>query len=100
MLAEVIVALVSTMLVKLTLSIVALVAFSVVMVAEVELNCVMTPLEPVMEPEAEMLPEVEMFPTAVIAPEANRLLTALEPALNRARVALDETFKLVSEALP
>lgn len=60
----------------------------------------MLPLDAVMEPEADRLPEVEMLPTAVIAPDASKLLTALDPALNRASVALDDTFKLVNEALP
>lgn len=98
--AEVTVAFVSTMLVKLTLSNVALVAFSVVIVADVAVNWVMLPLEAVMDPDAERFPDVEILPTAVIAPDANKLLTALEPALNRASVALADTFKLVSEALP
>lgn len=60
----------------------------------------MLPLDAVIEPEADRFPEVEILPTAVIAPDASKLLTALDPALNRASVALDDTFKLVNEALP
>jgi len=68
-------------------------------VAEVELNCVMTPLDAVIEPEADRLPEVEMLPTVVIAPDANKLLIALEPAVNLVICAL-ATFKPVKEPLP
>lgn len=67
---------------------------NVVIVAEVDVNCVITPDEPVMEPDAEMLPDEEMFPSAVIVPEAKKLLTALEPAVNLA-IAADVDEKLV-----
>lgn len=99
MLADVIVAFVRTMLVRLTLSIVALVALSVVIVAEVELNCVITPLEAVIEPDAERFPDVEILPTAVIAPDASKLLTALEPAVNFVNCALT-ALSPVSDAEP
>ena len=60
----------------------------------------MLPLEAVIEPDADKFPEVEILPTAVIAPDASKLLTALEPALKRAIVALEEILMLVTEALP
>lgn len=66
----------------------------VVIVAEVAVNCVITPDEPVMEPDAEMLPDEEMLPSAVMAPEAKKLLTALEPAVNLA-IAAEVVLKLV-----
>lgn len=36
----------------------------------------------VMAPDTDRLPEVEILPTTVIAPDARKLLTALEPAVN------------------
>ena len=73
---------------------------NVVIVAEVDVNCVITPDEPVMEPDADKLPDVEMFPSAVIVPEAKKLLTALEPAVNLA-IAADVVDKpvIVAEVL-
>ena len=53
-----------------------------VIVEDVAVNCVITPDEPVIEPDAERLPEVEILPSAVMAPDAKKLLTALEPAVN------------------
>lgn len=67
-----------------------------VIVEDVAVNWVMTPDEPVIEPDAEIFPEVEILPSAVIAPDANKLLTALEPAVNLANAAdVDEKLVIV-----
>jgi len=73
---------------------------SVVMLAEVTLSPVILPLDAVMEPDADRLPDVEMFPSAVIVPEAKKLLTALEPAVNLPNAAeVDDKPVIVAEVL-
>ena len=55
---------------------------------------VMSADDAVIAPETDKLPEVEMLPTAVIVPEARKLLTALEPAVNLP-IAAEVVLKLV-----
>lgn len=71
-----------------------------VMTALVTERLVIEPDDAVMEPDADKLPDVEMFPSAVIVPEAKKLLTALEPAVNLA-IAADVVDKpvIVAEVL-
>ena len=60
----------------------------------------MLPLDAVIDPDADRLPEVEMFPNAVIVPEAKKLLTALEPAVNLPNAAeVDDNPVIVAEVL-
>jgi hypothetical protein len=71
-----------------------------VMTALVTDRLVIEPDEAVMEPDADKLPDVEMFPSAVIVPDAKKLLTALEPAVNLPNAAeVDDKPVIVAEVL-
>jgi hypothetical protein len=48
---------------------------------------VIDPDDAVIEPDADKFPEVDILPIAVIVPDARKLLTALEPAVNFPRAA-------------